>query len=352
MRYLHALTLAACALLSQFAGPRCSWAQHFDVLVQQTSGKLVTGTADFDNNQWQLGLRVFHRDFDSDYAINNPGFNSLAATSPSLPAGAQGLPGSTDLSWDFLPMTVTNSSNALSQNLFYWNGQDSDGVPGLTPTDVAFGPLPGPNYTLSLFDKSNAKISVDGANATVPGGIIATTNSDGSLHQHRYFFLEDGDGDSGTVPADGIYLVALRLRMPGLADSLPVFMIFGTPGSSVAAEDDAAVPWVQQQLNLPGDYNHDGVVDGGDYVVWRRTIGQVGIGLAADGDGSGAVDLGDYSLWRSKFGTYSRLRIAGGAASGLGIASVPEPTVSVILWTTAACCGIAGKRRRSYRSGR
>src|SRR3954466_15371590 len=160
MKYFYALSLAACAVLSQFAGPRTAWAQHFDVLVQQMNGKLVTGTADFDSNQWQLGLRVFHRDFDSDYAINNPGFNSLAASSPSMPAGAQALPGSTNLSWDFIPMTINNS---LSQNLFYWNGQDTDGVPGLTPSDVAFGLLPGPNYTLSLFDKANAKFSVTGA---------------------------------------------------------------------------------------------------------------------------------------------------------------------------------------------
>src|SRR5437016_3934053 len=119
MRYLRALSLAACAVLSQFAGPTIAWAQHYDVLAQQMNGKIVTGTADFDNFQWQLGLRVFHRDFGSTYAINNPGFNALGAGSPSMPAGAQALPGNTDLSWDFLPMTITNG-NSLSQNLFYW----------------------------------------------------------------------------------------------------------------------------------------------------------------------------------------------------------------------------------------
>src|ERR1051326_5383881 len=181
MKILRVLSLAICALSLQVVAPRLCWAQHFDVLVQQINGQLVTGTADFDNNQWQLGLRVFHRDFDSDYAINNPGFNALAATSPSMPAGARALPGNTDLSWDFLPMTITSGLSSVSKNLFYWNGQDTDGVPGLTPNDVAFGQLPGPNYTLSLFDKSNAKFSVDGSNATVPGGVIVTTNADGSL---------------------------------------------------------------------------------------------------------------------------------------------------------------------------
>src|SRR2546423_553780 len=294
MKCFLALTFGACAVLTQFAGARPAWGQHFDVLAQQMNGKLVTGTADFDTNTWLIGLRVFHRDFDSDYAINNPGFNSLAATSPSMPAGAQALPGNTDLSWDFLPMTI---NNILSQNLFYWNGQDTDGVPGLTPSDVVFGPLPSPNYTLSLFDKTNAKFSVNGANTVVPGGVIVTTNADGSLHQHRYFFLEDGDDNSATVPVDGIYFLAMRLRMPGLANSLPIFMIFGTPGSSVAAEDDAAFPWVQQQLNVPGDYNQNGVVDAADYVVWRKTLNSSASpqGSGADGNGNGTIDAGDFT---------------------------------------------------------
>jgi hypothetical protein len=335
MKHLRALSLAACAILSQFAGPRSSWAQHYDVLAQQMNSHIVTGTADFDNNQWLLGLRVFHRDFDSDYAINNPGFNALGAGSPSMPAGAQALPGSTDLLWDFLPMTITNGNNSLSQNLFYWNGQDTDGVPGLTPSDVVFGPLPGPNYTLSLFDKANAKYSVDGANTIVTGGVIATTASDGSMHQHRYFFLEDNDGDSGTVPVDGLYLLAMRLRMPGLANSLPVFTVFGTPGSSVSAEDDAAYPWIQQQLNLPGDYNQNSVVDAADYVLWRKTLNSSAspAGSGADGNGNGTIETGDYTFWRERFGQASRLIVNTGSAAGftesVTSGSVPEPST---LW--------------------
>ena len=32
------------------------------------------------------------------------------------------------------------------------------------------------------------------------------------------------------------------------------------------------MPWVEQQLNIPGDYNHNGVVDAADYVVWRKAL--------------------------------------------------------------------------------
>ena len=36
----------------------------------------------------------------------------------------------------------------------------------------------------------------------------------------------------------------------------------------------------------PGDYNKDKVVDGGDYVVWRRTLGHTGAGSPLTGTGA------------------------------------------------------------------
>jgi hypothetical protein len=69
---------------------------------------------------------------------------------------------------------------------------------------------------------------------------------------------------------------------------------------------------------LPGDYNGNGTVDAADYTVWRNTLGDVGINLAADGNGNGLVDDGDYDFWKSHFG-----ETAGSGSSGA--ASVPEP---------------------------
>ena len=52
--------------------------------------------------------------------------------------------------------------------------------------------------------------------------------------------------------------------------------------------------------NFPGDYNQNGVVDSGDYVLFRKTQGNsVPNFTGADGDGNGIVDQGDYDLWRS-----------------------------------------------------
>jgi hypothetical protein len=332
------------------AGSGIARAQHLDVLSQQQNGRLVTGTGDFDHDLWTLGLRVFHRDFGSNYAINNPGFNSIGAGSPDMPAGASALPANQPLSWDFLPMTIGNHS----ANLFYWNGQDSDGVSGFTPADVKFGPLPTSAYTLTLFDLNNVGHAVDGSNTFVPGGTIDNTASDGFMHRHLFFFLQDNDGNSTTTPADGLYLLALHLKIPGLVTSLPVFMIFGTPGSSVSAEDDAAFPWVEQQLNLPGDYNQDGVGDAADYVLWRNTKGQTGTGLPADGDGDQTVDEADYDLWRTNFGRRSQIIVNNGASAGssqsLASGVVREPSIECLLAVGITLAGIC-RRQKTHLCG-
>ena len=78
-----------------------------------------------------------------------------------------------------------------------------------------------------------------------------------------------------------------------------------------------------------GDYNRDGVVDTGDYGVWRRTLNSR-TNLAADGNGNGIVDSADYSFWRQHFG-----RVAGTAASSalgaLNSGGIPEPNSAAIV---------------------
>jgi hypothetical protein len=52
---------------------------------------------------------------------------------------------------------------------------------------------------------------------------------------------------------------------------------------------------------LYGDYNGNGAVDMGDYVVWRNSFGST-TNLAADGNRNGLIDQADYSFWKSRFG--------------------------------------------------
>jgi hypothetical protein len=65
------------------------------------------------------------------------------------------------------------------------------------------------------------------------------------------------------------------------------------------------------QITLPGDYDGNGVVDTGDYLVWRKT---------------GINGAQGYADWRANFGA-----TAAASGSNIGSAAVPEP----------ACCALA-----------
>jgi hypothetical protein len=86
---------------------------------------------------------------------------------------------------------------------------------------------------------------------------------------------------------------------------------------------------------LPGDFNRDGLVDAGDFTVWRDSLGQNG-DLAADANEDNVVDAADYAFWQANFG---RNEVAGAGA----LAAVPEPTGLVLL---IGMCGLAPFSRR------
>ncbi|WP_425397045.1 choice-of-anchor Q domain-containing protein [Aeoliella sp.] len=50
-----------------------------------------------------------------------------------------------------------------------------------------------------------------------------------------------------------------------------------------------------------GDYNHDGMANLADYVMWRNNLGSTTV-LDADGSGNDVVDSADYAVWRENFG--------------------------------------------------
>jgi hypothetical protein len=102
-------------------------------------------------------------------------------------------------------------------------------------------------------------------------------------------------------------------------------------------------------VNVPpsGDYNRNGVVDAGDYVVWRKTRTQsVDAGQGADGNMNGTIDNPDYTHWRARFGNSGVMVAGGGSGSGASAnAAVPEPVASALLLLMAA--GICLWRRRT-----
>jgi hypothetical protein len=89
-----------------------------------------------------------------------------------------------------------------------------------------------------------------------------------------------------------------------------------------------------------GDYNHNGAVDAGDYVVWRRTLGDSAspFGSGADGNSSGTIEQGDYTFWRERYGNSP-------VGLGAGLASIPEPTMIPLALQLIAVVLCAFRRR-------
>ncbi|MEQ8849164.1 DUF6807 family protein [Botrimarina sp.] len=117
---------------------------------------------------------------------------------------------------------------------------------------------------------------------------------------------------------------------------------------NLAFFDDTLVDWVELSwvlaadlsTGVPGDFNNDGVVDAGDYTVWRDNVGaEDESSLNGNGSGSDGVDGADYELWRQNFGATS-------AELASLLAGVPEPSASVL-----AALGLLalGDRRRGVR---
>jgi hypothetical protein len=237
-----------------------------------------------------------------------------------------------------------------TSNLLYWNGQGA----------VNFGPVPIPqeatDVTMGIYNTTDGtQALVSDTSDMVEGALLGVTNNSGTglrLHRHNYYLLDDGDGVAPTNVAEGVYLLALQLDMPGYGVTKPIFVVPGTYGlvSTSLPTLETAVAWVEENadsLIKDGDYNFDGNVDEADHATWRAQFGSTGPfpidGDYADGNRDGIVDAADYVFWREHLGT------GAGALSAGPPASVPEPSSQVLFsWTAAAVMFYLLKRAQMF----
>jgi hypothetical protein len=96
-------------------------------------------------------------------------------------------------------------------------------------------------------------------------------------------------------------------------------------------------------VELPGDYNRNGVVGPEDYGVWAANFGSTA-NLSADGNNDGIVSAPDYAVWRDHLGQV-------GSGLSLDAPVVPEPTALALAGICAVVlCGFARCTRERPRT--
>ena len=91
-----------------------------------------------------------------------------------------------------------------------------------------------------------------------------------------------GNGTLGTLSQSGIVFETLLIPMNS-SISHPVDPLTPTTIIDLTLTGQLFGKYLIPASN--GDYNQNGFVDAADYAVWRTSIGQTGVGLAADGNG-------------------------------------------------------------------
>lgn len=170
------------------------------------------------------------------------------------------------------------------------------------------------------------------------GTEIILLNAAGAINQ------SDGRTDIATPRGDnsGWIDVELTVTVPEESDvaGVPIagydlrfnqiFTLITFPFEGVFFLDDVQV--LTQVAAIEGDYNNDGLVDAGDYTVWRDNLNAFGNPGEVSGDGDdgtatgtpdGLVDGNDYTFWASRYG-------ATGPLPSLST-TIPEPASALLL---------------------
>jgi hypothetical protein len=112
-------------------------------------------------------------------------------------------------------------------------------------------------------------------------------------------------------------------------------LTFAIPDNVLSDNNGGLSVVVTRLAGVAGDYNNNGIVDGADYVLWRKNINQSTLPNRSTGI-SGPVGSADYDFWRSRFGATSGL---GSGNSSTNVAAVPEPaTLVILILATSGCC--------------
>ena len=164
-----------------------------------------------------------------------------------------------------------------------------------------------------------------------PRSFQLTNNGQGIAAFHRFQFINTPQTATVGFSVDGVVLDRTWDGIP-----LPNHPSNVQWGNSDQAGANRGVADYQEVLfeigpfnGSRGDFNGDGFVDGGDFLVWQKSMANP-LDLTADANGDGRVDDADLAIWRANLGT----RPGGSSAGG----AVPEPAALVLLSLGGIAC--------------
>ena len=183
--------------------------------------------------------------------------------------------------------------------------------------DIASGGLTSQGYNLV---GGNSGFTATGDVRGVTDPMLGPLTDNGGLvktHMPLPGSLAIDTGNPTFNPANPDGNASTNDAMPFDERGKPFGRVYDGDGTGGARIDKGAVERQPVPAVVMGDYNQDGVVDGGDQIVWQKARGVTGITAytSADGTGDGAVDQADYVLWRRHFGSTVPVF---GAGSGAG----------------------------------
>jgi hypothetical protein len=213
----------------------------------------------------------------------------------------------------------------LTNNIVGW--YENNGSQVFTMTNIDAAAMAARNVVLVDLDKDGdmdlvaastnddtvAWYENNGSQAFTKHVITSTSQSAWNLSTGDY----DGDGDVDVVvasQADKRVTVYVNNGSQAFSPQT-VTSAFTSPKAAILADVDHdgrldvvmaasvsnTVAWFKQLA--PGDYNNTGNVDGADFLLWQRTLGNtVAAGSGADGNHDGAVNAADLTLWIAGMG--------------------------------------------------
>lgn len=118
------------------------------------------------------------------------------------------------------------------------------------------------------------------------------------------------------LPTAGTYFV----RIMGASDATQMYALDLVMGQATSV--------------VPGDFNGDGRVNGGDFLTWQRSAANTGPGLPSDANQDSVVDEIDLGIWRIAYGQ---------SQQRMGVIGVPEPA-SLVLFIGWMAFVLKGRR--------